>query len=218
MFKRGDGVSGNWISFSCGAISTSAGGAGNKIVMGNGAGVATIGAHNNAFTLWAPIQLGEDTAGATTTIKGSSINLTNTAGVAVSSVVETSSSLTGALRVAGGISSVKNMCIGGNLILGEGTANGHIRSRGNAPTISATHSIQVWSTDVAGEITVASSGTAVITFATAYTLPAGMTVNLTPKTAGAGAYYVSAISGSSFSVVNVVASPITFMYHVIACY
>lgn len=219
QFRRGSGLDANgWVSFSCGATSTSAGSSGNKIIMGNITGVCTIGAHNNAFTLWAPLQIGEDSVGGTTTIKGSSISLANTAGVGITSVLETSSPLTGSLRTAGGLGVVKNGWIGGNLYVGTTSASGHIRSVGLAPTISATHTIQSWSTDIAGEITVASSGTAVITFAVAYTLPQGMTVVLTPKTAGAGAYYVSAISGSSFSVVNAVASPITFMYHVIACY
>jgi len=219
LFRRGDGIiNAGWISFSCGSNSTSAGSAGNKVVMGNLAGVCAIGGHNNAHTAWVPFQIGEDMVGGTTTIKGSSISLANTAGVGITSVLESTSPLTGSLRTAGGLGVVKNGWIGGNLYVGTTSASGHIRSVGLAPTISATHTIQSWSTDIAGEITVASSGTAVITFAVAYTLPQGMTVVLTPKTAGAGAYYVSAISGSSFSVVNAVASPITFMYHVIACY
>lgn len=219
LFRRGDGVVGSgWVSFSCGANSTSAGTAGHKIVMGNYVGECVIGAHNNAHTLWAPIRLGEDVAGATTTIKGLSINLTNTAGVAISSVVESTSTATGSLRVAGGVGIAKNLYVGGNLNVGTASSNGHLHTAGASPTISATHSIQSWSTDVAGEITVASSGTAVITFATQYTSALGVNVILTPKTAGAGAYYVSSTSASSFSVVNAVASPITFAYLVVACF
>lgn len=225
QFTRGNGISATgWVAFRCGANSTAASSDGHKIVMGNYAGNPTIGGHNNAHTMWAPIQIGEDSAGGITTIKGSSINLTNAAGVAVSSTTESTTTTTGSMRLAGGAGILKNLFVGGtgniagNLTVGTDLINGHIHTRGLVPTISATHTIQSWSTDVAGEITVAASSTATITFATTYTSALGLSVVLTPKTAGAGAYYVGATSTANFTVVNVVASPITFMYHVIACF
>lgn len=212
-FFRGDGSAApSWIAARFGATTSS-----DRCVIGNYAGEVTIGCNNDSHTLWRPFYVGSNVSGAPLYLRGIDIQMVATNGVAVSSTLDSSSPLTGSLRLAGGLGVLKNVSIAGNLILGD-TTNGHIRSKGNAPTISATHTIQSWSTDVAGQITVAASGTAVVTFATAYTLPQGMTVILTPMTAGAGAYYVSAVSGSSFSVVNAVASPITFMYHVIGCY
>ena len=230
-FLRGTGFSASgWVSLRCGATSAGAGADGNKIVMGNNNGACIIAGHDNSSSTWTPLQIGEDSAGAITTIKGSTINLTNTTGVAVSSATDAVSALTGSLRVAGGVGIWKALWVnglmnvagkstmGGDLTLGTEAVSAHIITKGPAPTISATHTIQSWSTDTAGEITVAASSTATITFGVAFTSMLGLTVVLTPKTAGAGAYYVGATSTTTFTVVNVVASPITFMYHVIACY
>jgi len=223
-FRRGNGTTTNWVACRFGANVVGAGSTADRVVMGNINGVPTIGGHNDAHTMWRPINIGSNVAGADLGLSGINITMTTTGGVSISSIVDSSSTISGSLRTAGGLGVVKNAWIGGagniagNLTVGTNAINGHIHTMGVAPSISATHTIQAWSTDVAGEITVASSSTATITFAGVYTSALGLSVVLTPKTAGAGAYYVGATSTSNFTVVNVVASPITFMYQVIACY
>jgi hypothetical protein len=115
-FLRGDGVSASgWVSFRCGSDSTSASSAGNKVVMGNYQGTCTIGGHNNGHTLWQPLALGENVAGATLNLKGIDIACTTTNGVSVSSIVASTNAFTGCMRLQGGLGVVGAINAGGDI-------------------------------------------------------------------------------------------------------
>ena len=228
-FRRGTGAAAPaWIAAQFGANAVSAGITGDRVIIGNYLGELTIGGHNDGHSAWRPLYIGQNTAGASLNLRGIDVPITTTNGVSISSTVQSTSTASGSLTTLGGVGIAKALYCGGtingfgkavinsDLTLGTDATSAHLHTKGATPTISATHTIQSWSTDIAGEITVAASSTATITFGVAYTGMLGMAVVLTPKTAGAGAYYVGATSTTTFTAVNVVASPITFMYYVIA--
>ncbi len=103
----------------------------------------------------------------------------------------------------------------GRVVLGIDDIPGHITSRGPLPGVSTSGLLNILSTDTAGELTVASGKSALVTFSRPYTTGGRVIVMLTHQSPVVTPLYVSITNTTSFIVLNDNAGSETVFYYVL---